>query len=408
MFDRSKFLAVLVGMALLSHLPIAGAQQPDPDSPRYKAVVALSDFLIGSGDDALKDFLDHRVSPTLLASIGRESLASALDELRADFSGARLAGARPEGPSGAYIMFSNNKSISFEMEASPPHRFVRIGSIDGGGKAPPSTAPYCAAPQQASTAETQWDAERVLGVLTVAPDANTARAMSLATRLRIEGRVVTGVLSDSPADRAGIRKGDVLLQLGNNRLYSRDGLNDFLKTASPGTVPVLLKRSGTKTEETVQISLSSDDLPEPGTGIRWQYSGLGQLDQALAAANEQGRRLLVGLSGSEECCAFSRFEAPSVAVSLAGDDISRLADRYVTLIIRRPHAYWFLKLVSGFDENANFGAIPDGLKLPSGELLPIPSVFVLDGDREVLDQVALADGNAASLLRQALERNSVE
>jgi len=269
-----------------------------------------------------------------------------------------------------------------------------------------SLRPGCAIP--AIESGDQSNAERVLGVLTDAPDARTARAMGLATRLRTEGRVVTGVLSGSPADRAGIRTGDVILELGNNRLYSRDGLEDFIKTARPGTVPVLFKRAGTKTERTVQISLSNDDLPQAGAGIRWQYSGMGQLDEALAAAKQQGKRLLVGLSGSETCCAFSRFEAPAIAVALAGDDISRLTARYVTLIIRRPHAYWFLEHVSDPNETASVAAIPSGLRLSSGVVLPIPSVFVLDGDGEVLDQVALADSNAASLLRQTLKRHSGE
>ena len=146
MIDASKILVVVVGMAVFMHLP-AGAQQPDPDSPRYKAVVALSDFLISKGDETLKEFVDDRVSPTLLDAIGRKSLTTALDELRSNFSGAHRSGARPEGPFAAYIKFSNNESISFETETTPPHRFVRIGSL--GGQGLPST-PFInfATPQQ--------------------------------------------------------------------------------------------------------------------------------------------------------------------------------------------------------------------------------------------------------------------
>ena len=145
MIDRCQIRIAVVVMAVLANLPIAAAQSPDPDSPRYKAVVALSDFLISRGDEALKQFIDVRVSPALLGSIGRDSLASALDELRSGFSGAQMAGARPQGPNGAYISFSNDKSLSFEMEADPPHRFVRIGSLGGEG-APSNAAPDCALP----------------------------------------------------------------------------------------------------------------------------------------------------------------------------------------------------------------------------------------------------------------------
>ena len=58
------------------------------------------------------------------------------------------------------------------------------------------------------------------------------------------------------------------------------------------------------------------------------------------------------------------------------------------------------------DADARILALPTGLKLPNGEVLPIPSVFVLDEDREVLDRVALAHRNAASVLRETLERVS--
>ncbi len=147
MFDRSRILAIVVGMVLVTHLPNAVAQQPNPDSPRYKAVVALSDFLTSTGDEALRRFVDDRVSPALIDSIGRDHLVIALDELRSNFSGAQMSGARPEGPNGAFIRFSNDQSISFEFEADPPHRFVRIGSLRGEGS-PSNDAARDATPQQ--------------------------------------------------------------------------------------------------------------------------------------------------------------------------------------------------------------------------------------------------------------------
>ena len=78
----------------------------------------------------------------------------------------------------------------------------------------------------------------------------------------------------------------------------------------------------------------------------------------------------------------------------------------MTLIIRRPHAYWFLEQVSDVGEDAKILALPSGLKLSNGEVLPIPSVFVLDAERKVIDRVALADGSAASTLPRMLARHS--
>ena len=148
MIHRCRILMAIAGMVGSSNLPIADAQQPDPNSPRYKGVVALSDFLIGKGDEALKQFVNNRISPALSDSIGQERLASVLSQLRSDFTGSELSGARPEGPFAAHVEFSNGKSISFEMEADPPHRFVRIGSI--GGKETSGSAVGCATPSQQS------------------------------------------------------------------------------------------------------------------------------------------------------------------------------------------------------------------------------------------------------------------
>ena len=114
MIHRCRIVVVVVGIAGSAIMPLAGAQHPDPNSPRYKGVVALSEFLTSKGDVALKEFVADRVSRQLRDSMNHERLTDALDQLRSGFTGARRSGARPEGPFAAYIAFSNNKSISFE------------------------------------------------------------------------------------------------------------------------------------------------------------------------------------------------------------------------------------------------------------------------------------------------------
>ncbi len=105
MIHYYRIALVLSAVGGWMSLSVVQAQQPDPNSPRFKGVVALSDFLTSQGDGALDQFVERRVSRQLRDSIGQERLASALDQLRAGFGGARQSGASPEGPFAAYIEF---------------------------------------------------------------------------------------------------------------------------------------------------------------------------------------------------------------------------------------------------------------------------------------------------------------
>ena len=76
MSNRCQILIVV--MAVLTNVSVAAAQQPNPDSPRYKAVVALSDFLTSTGDEALKRFVGDRVYVQLsVDGLGEVSLRMA-------------------------------------------------------------------------------------------------------------------------------------------------------------------------------------------------------------------------------------------------------------------------------------------------------------------------------------------
>jgi serine protease Do len=115
----------------------------------------------------------------------------------------------------------------------------------------------------------------------------------------INGQYVKTVEKDGPADKAGLKSGDVILSLDSNWLYSRDDLRDFLSvTKAEAKVEALVKRAGTFKKEKVSLMLGT--APEPsGKGIVWQHSGIGQLDAALAAAKKDGKPVLVGLSGAD-------------------------------------------------------------------------------------------------------------
>jgi len=65
----------------------------------------------------------------------------------------------------------------------------------------------------------------------------------------------------------------------------------------------------------------------------------------------------------------------------------------VTIIIRRPHAYWFLEL-GREEEPMSVSATPAGVVIDGGDLLPIPSFFFIDPDQNVLGNIALAQPDA--------------
>jgi predicted metalloprotease with PDZ domain len=114
------------------------------------------------------------------------------------------------------------------------------------------------------------------------------------------GQFVSAVEKGGPAEKAGLQAGDMLVALDANKFYSRDDLDDFLRVSEPGAkVKATVKRAGTFKEETLTVTLGASTKAASNGQFRWQYAGVGQLDQALAAAKKANKPVLVGLSGAE-------------------------------------------------------------------------------------------------------------
>jgi len=113
------------------------------------------------------------------------------------------------------------------------------------------------------------------------------------------GVYLSTVVKGGPADRAGLKVGDVLLSFDANKVCSSDDIEDFLRVSQSGVkVKALVKRGGTFKEEEVTVILGAAKA-DASARFPWQYAGLGQLDTALTAAKKDGKLVLVGLSGAD-------------------------------------------------------------------------------------------------------------
>jgi S1-C subfamily serine protease len=74
-----------------------------------------------------------------------------------------------------------------------------------------------------------------------------------------QGRlVVEEVQPDSPADRAGMKKSDIVTQVGGQTVKSPEAFREWLQTHGPGeTVKFTLLRSGQSVEITAALSATS-------------------------------------------------------------------------------------------------------------------------------------------------------
>ena len=125
----------------------------------------------------------------------------------------------------------------------------------GIGFAVPSNRVKFIVPQLIATGHVTHTGKASLGVGVVTVDASVAEQNNLSVD---HGVLIASVTSNGPAATAGLRAGDVILQIDNTPVTSVQSLGDFLLTKSPGdTVAVTINRGGQ--QMTVNITLG--ELP---------------------------------------------------------------------------------------------------------------------------------------------------
>ncbi len=170
-------------------------------------------------------------------------------------------------------------------------------------------------PPERPRRQSEYEKVATLGVETRAPTKEECARYALDLNVRYQGQMIERVARDGVGARAGLRQGDVLLVFDKVEIFSRDDIRDLLMVRKPGqkvTLQVLrykdAKRTDadrtdaerTKEKVVVRLELGERKVPrrmEPC--LRWHYAGLAYLEDALAQAKKEGKRVLVGLSGAD-------------------------------------------------------------------------------------------------------------
>ncbi len=129
---RVTFRAALAVLITVSLVPVALAQrEADPNSPRFKAVMALQEMIESEGDEPLRVFIKEKMAPVITDAHPEEDLMEMLRTIRKDFSVSPFEGAMPKGPYTVIMTFApadagHPSRLTFEIQAGAPHRFVYI------------------------------------------------------------------------------------------------------------------------------------------------------------------------------------------------------------------------------------------------------------------------------------------
>ncbi|MBN1929480.1 MAG: Do family serine endopeptidase, partial [Chlorobiaceae bacterium] len=132
----------------------------------------------------------------------------------------------------------------------------RTGGFDGIGFAVPSNMAYQV---YTSLVEHGKVVRGYLGVTIQDIDDKIARGLNME---RPEGALVGTVMKGSPAAKAGLKTGDVIVEFGNKKVNSSAELRNSIAGKAPGrTVPVVIIRDGVRRTLNVRLQAQPDTLP---------------------------------------------------------------------------------------------------------------------------------------------------
>ena len=126
--------------------------------------------------------------------------------------------------------------------------------------------------QTALTIEESISVSAFLGVEIISVDAVIAQQLSLASA---SGVIVNNVVDDSPADKAGLQRGDVILSLNSITVDDTDGFREIMTQLNPGdNVKIAYIRDGDKDtayatliDSSTAVEFADDSSDSDGWGV---------------------------------------------------------------------------------------------------------------------------------------------
>jgi serine protease Do len=152
-----------------------------------------------------------------------------------------------------------------------------------------------------------------------------------------EGALISSVQEDSPAEKAGLKSGDVVVRFGEHEIDSPKDLSRAVAdTASGATVPVRIWRDGSERTIEVEIAELKDEVasvtrPDDESGAAGSDT-LDQLGATLAPVNERTREQF-GLSDDVQGVVIADLQQDSALAEQGvrpGDVIERVNDRKIS------------------------------------------------------------------------------
>jgi membrane-associated protease RseP (regulator of RpoE activity) len=113
------------------------------------------------------------------------------------------------------------------------------------------------------------------------------------------GVIVNRVINDSPADRAGVRKGDVIVNFNSRVIDSPDELSDVVRSARVGqTISLTVMRDGSR--RTLSARLAEWRVGNDALHRRWQTAHASPSMPVFMMPSGSKARRMPSTSASEE------------------------------------------------------------------------------------------------------------